>query len=74
MHQSRIDSGEEPYDTIRSPFDEGSKVYPGASFTSRNHIQVCVINPTLIKGYFLPTPIEEFNPYLSKDFESTKKP
>lgn len=71
VHQSRKDAGEEPYDTIRSPFDEGSKVYPGASFTSRNHIQVCVIKQSLIKGYFLPTPIEEFNPYLKDDFIPT---
>lgn len=73
VHQSRKDLGELAYDTIRSPFDEGSKVYPGASFTSRNHIQVCVINQSLIKGYFLPTPIDEFNPYLLKDFIPTKK-
>jgi hypothetical protein len=66
IHQSRIITGEQKYDTIRSAFDEGEKVYPGASFTARNHIQVCVINSNLIKGYFLPTPINEFNPYLKK--------
>jgi hypothetical protein len=69
VHQSRKQTDELAYDTIRSPFDEGSKVYPGASFTSKNHIQVCVINQSLIKGYFLPTPIHEFNPYLDKEFE-----
>jgi hypothetical protein len=69
VHQSRIETGEQPYDTIRSAFDEGGKVYPGASFTSRHHIQVCVINPNLIKGYFLPRPIEEFNPYLFNSFK-----
>lgn len=68
VHQSRKDTKEQPYDTIRSSFDEGGKVYPGASFTSRNHIQVCVINPDFIKGYFLPTPVNDFNPYLKNNF------
>lgn len=68
IHQSRIISKELPYDTIRSAFDEGEKIYPGATFTARNHIQVCVINKDLIKGIFLPTPIKEFNPYLNEPF------
>lgn len=68
IHQTRIFSNQLPYDTIRSAFDEGEKVYPGASFTTRNHIQVCVINKDLIKGIFLPTPIKEFNPYLNEAF------
>ena len=68
VHQAAKLANEAPYDTIRSSFDEGSKVYPGASFTSRHHLQVCVINPIMIKGYFLPRPIDEFNPYLNKEF------
>jgi hypothetical protein len=68
VHQSRKEGGEPEYESIRSAFDEGTKVYPDANFASRNHIQVCVINTKLIKGYFLPTPIEEYNPYLKKDF------
>ena len=72
VHQSRIAENELPYDTMRSAFDEGEKVYEGASFASRNHLQVCVINPDKIKGYFLQRPIEEFNPYLNKDFLSSR--
>lgn len=68
IHQSRKEGNELEYETIRSAFDEGDKVYDGANFTSRHHIQVCVINEALIKGYFLPRPLEEFNPYLFKDF------
>jgi hypothetical protein len=71
VHQSRKTTGQPAYDTIRSAFDEGSRVYPGASFASRNHIQVCVINPHLIKGYFLPTPLDEFNPYLNSSLGSS---
>ena len=71
-NQSRKATGQPAYDTIRSAFDEGSRVYPGASFASRNHIQVCVINQDLIKGYFLPTPLDEFNPYLNRPFIASK--
>lgn len=73
IHQSQIAENKTPYDTVRSAFDEGEKVYEGASFDSRNHLQVCVTNPTMIKGYFLPRPIEEFNPYLEKDFVASNK-
>jgi hypothetical protein len=30
--------------------------------------KVCLRNPQLIKGYFLPRPTELYNPYLNKDF------
>jgi hypothetical protein len=33
------------------------------------HIEICVLNTNLIKGYFLPLPVEEFNPYLKREFE-----
>jgi hypothetical protein len=56
-----------PYETIRSAFQEGDEVYPGASFSARHHIQVCVCQPELIKGYFIPRPVNTFNPYLQKD-------
>lgn len=70
LHQSNKDSESGiKYDTIRSSFDEGSKVYPGSTFTDRLHIEVCVINPEMILGYYLPLPIEKYNPYLKKDFK-----
>ncbi|HTE34705.1 MAG TPA: hypothetical protein VK666_30205 [Chryseolinea sp.] len=53
------------YDTIRSAFVEGDPIYPGSNFTERLHIEICVINADLIKGFFLPRPINEFNPFLS---------
>ena len=70
IHLSQKQAGKPPYDTIRCPFQEGSEVYPGANFTTRLHIQICVLNPSLIKGYFLPRPIDEFNPFLAKEFRS----
>jgi hypothetical protein len=59
-------SNELPFDTIRSSFQEEGELYPGSNFTSRLHIEICVRNVDLIKGYFLPMPIEDFNPYLNK--------
>lgn len=56
------------YDSIRCPFVEGDPIYEGANFTDRLHIEICVRNPALIKGYFLPRPVEMFNPYLSRKF------
>ncbi|HEX4374202.1 MAG TPA: hypothetical protein VHZ50_12950 [Puia sp.] len=61
-----------PYDTIRCAFLEGDKIYKDSNFTDRLHIEICVINKELIKGYFLPLPIQEFNPYLNKDFDADK--
>ncbi|MBO9570927.1 MAG: hypothetical protein J7497_01765 [Chitinophagaceae bacterium] len=52
------------YDTIRCAFSEGVEAYPGSNISSRLHIQICVLNPKCIQGYFLPQPIIEFNPYL----------
>lgn len=62
IHQSNKQAGKEPFDTIRCAFPEGGEVFPGSSITSRQHIQVCVINPEKIKGYFLPRPLNKFNP------------
>ena len=56
------------YDTIRSPFHEGEVIYDQANFTAGLHVEICVINPKQIKGYFLPQPLEKFNPWLNNDF------
>jgi hypothetical protein len=70
MHQSRRKKGLLPFDTIRSPFHEGGPIYAGANFTDRLHIEICVLNPQCIKGYFLPRPIQLFNPYLQQQFRA----
>jgi hypothetical protein len=69
VHQTNNDQGLQAYDTIRSAFLEGDVIYPGSNFTYRLHIEICVLNTNLIKGYFLPRPIEEFNPFLNSEFE-----
>ena len=69
VHQSNKNKRVSRYDTIRSPFQEGGPIYDGANFTDRLHIEICVLNTDLIKGYFLPRPVEEFNPWLNKEFK-----
>lgn len=64
IHQSNKEKGTAAFDTIRCAFPEGDEVYPGSAITARLHIQICVLNPDNIKGYFLPRPLKEFNPNL----------
>jgi hypothetical protein len=68
VHESKKKKGNPPYDTIRCPFHEGGPIYDGANFTDRLHIEICVLNPNMIKGYFLPRPVSEFNPYWNMEF------
>ena len=42
------------FDTVRSVFLEGEKIYPNAGFLEKTHIQICVRNPKCILGYFHP--------------------
>lgn len=43
-----------PFDSVRGVFWEGEVVYPSAGFKRANHIQVSIVNPNCIKGFFLP--------------------
>jgi hypothetical protein len=40
------------YDSVRSSFVEGEKLYEGAGWRSKNHIQVAVRDVACIRGYF----------------------
>lgn len=42
------------YDSVRGVFEEGKEVYPGAALKEKTHIQLCIINPNCIKGFFSP--------------------
>lgn len=42
------------YDSVRGIFVEGGVAYPGAEFQEKTHIQLCVVNPNCIKGFFIP--------------------
>ncbi|MFW5451799.1 MAG: hypothetical protein ACKE9I_09380 [Methylophagaceae bacterium] len=41
-------------DSVRGMFPEGRELYSGAGFRDKNHIQLCVVNPNCIIGYFDP--------------------
>ena len=53
MHSERRKNGGKPFDSIKAAFWEGKALYPSAGFKEKNHIQICIINPHCIKGYFL---------------------
>jgi hypothetical protein len=69
---SKLDGGKS-YDTVRCAFSEGKLAYSTSNFSMRGHIEICVINPEMIKGYFLPRPLAQFNPYLKNEFASTPR-
>ncbi|MET4058234.1 hypothetical protein ABIC12_002732 [Pantoea agglomerans] len=50
----------QPFDSVRSAFLEGERLYDGAMFYEKNHIQIAIINPNCIKGIFLPREKVEF--------------
>lgn len=43
-----------PFDSVRGVFLEGNGVYPGSAIVEKTHVQICVVNPNCIKGYFAP--------------------
>ena len=42
------------FDSVRGIFIEGEPVYDGSEFREKTHIQLCIVNPNCIKGYFNP--------------------
>jgi hypothetical protein len=68
VHEIAKRNGDLPYDSIRCAFSEGKEVYDGSNFSERGHIEICVINQNMIKGYFLPRPLDLFNPHLKGEF------
>lgn len=48
-----------PFDSVRGVFVEGKKVYPGSALAEKTHIQICIVNPNCIKGYFAPLEPDE---------------
>lgn len=55
VHAYRQERNMPDYDSVRAPFLEDRRVYPGAEFRVGNHIQICIVKPeNCIKGYFRP--------------------
>ena len=46
------------FDSVRGVFWEGGELYPGAGFREKNHIQIAIVNPNCIKGFFLPRDVD----------------
>lgn len=50
-----------PFDSVRGVFVEGKEAFPGSAIAEKTHIQICIVNPNCIKGYFAPIePEKEF--------------
>jgi hypothetical protein len=52
VHTIRHDRGEQPIDSVKGVFIEGTPVYDGSGFYEKTHIQIAVRNPDCIKGVF----------------------
>ncbi len=62
MHQTRIDKGLRPFDSVRAAFAEGGDLFPGSGITARHHIRIAVRTRSSIKGYFRPLSTGELPP------------
>ena len=58
LHELNQKAGLPAYDSVRGVFWEGDDLYPGAGFKEKNHIQIAIINPNCIKGFFLPRDVD----------------
>lgn len=56
IHEFRKDMELPPYDSVRGIFQEGAPIYEGSGFMEKTHVQLCIVNPNCIKGYFIPRP------------------
>ena len=54
VHELNKVSGQKAFDSVRGIFVEGKEPYPGSEFRIKTHVQLCIVNPNCIKGYFRP--------------------
>ena len=52
LHRIREQAGDPPIDTVIGMFTEGPPIYANSGFYQDTHVQLCVCNPTSIKGVF----------------------
>ncbi len=57
LHEMIASEGQDPFDSVRCAFEEGSPSFPNSAIQDKTHIQICIRNPDCIKGYFLPLEI-----------------
>ncbi|NOQ13784.1 MAG: hypothetical protein GQ583_04790 [Methyloprofundus sp.] len=53
-NKRKIQNHSQFIDSVRGMFPEGGELYEGAGFRAQNHIQLCIVNPNSIMGYFDP--------------------
>lgn len=58
LHELTYKAGLPAFDSVRGVFWEGGELYPGAGFREKNHIQIAIVNPNCIKGFFLPRDVD----------------
>ena len=54
IHQYNREVDNKCYDSVRGVFVEGNPVYPESGIREKSHVQLCIVNPNCIKGYFSP--------------------
>lgn len=54
IHQYNRETGQRAFDSVRGIFLEGKPVYENAGIMEKTHVQLCIVNPNCIKGYFKP--------------------
>lgn len=54
IHQYNKEMHNKSYDSVRGVFLEGDPVYPESGIMEKSHVQLCIVNPNCIKGYFNP--------------------
>lgn len=52
LHTAREENGESSFDTVRAVFTEAKRLYDNSGFREKTHVQLCVVNPEMIKGVF----------------------
>ncbi|MDN3382543.1 hypothetical protein QL995_07650 [Pseudoalteromonas sp. APC 3358] len=54
QNKRKVQKHPEFIDSVRGMFPEGDELYKGAGFRDKNHIQLCIVNPNCIIGFFDP--------------------
>lgn len=54
QNRRQVQNHPDCFDSVRGMFPEGQELYSGAGFRESNHIQLCIVNPNCILGYFNP--------------------
>lgn len=54
IHQYNKEQGKRGFDSVRGIFVEGNPVYEQSGIREKTHVQLSIVNPNCIKGYFKP--------------------